>query len=120
MQTGLALLLAFVFLFAAGCRSGLNAFPADKAILNDLAVPAALDSGFRVAQVDGQAAQRARSAVITVVPYVLIEPGERRLQLEPRSGQDLPPTAITGMFEAGKRYRLKRDGDVVTFVKDKN
>ncbi len=112
------MLLAFLLFTATGCVSGTNPFPTDRAIINDVAVRSQLDSGYRVTQVDGQAADRAQSKLVTVVPFVLVKPGERRLGLQPRTGEDLSPIEVTATFDAGKRYRLKRDGDVVTVVED--
>ena len=102
---------------ALGCTA--TAVPADKAVVNDVAVPAALDSGYRITKVDGKLVERARSQFVSVVPFVLLDEGEHTLSLQAASGKSLPDTAVTATFEVGKRYRLKKDGDVVSVVADK-
>ena len=113
-----AICLVLLLMTVPGCVSGGNLFPADKAIINDLDVRTPLDSGYRVTLVDGKPAERARSAIVSVIPYVLVEAGEHTLELESQIDESLPAAKVTSTFEAGNQYRLKREGDVLAVVKD--
>lgn len=110
--------LQVILVALVGCATGGNPFPADKALVNDVSVSAALDSGYRVSEVDGVPAQRAYSGVVTVVPYVVLTAGEHTLAVESRSGNSLPTAEVTATFEAGKRYRLERKANALLVVED--
>lgn len=54
---------------------------------------------------------------MTVVPLVLLDAGEHTLTLQSDTGKDLPVLKLTARFDARKRYRLERQGSVVSIVK---
>jgi len=101
-----------------GCSAVGGLRPANKAIVNDLSSKLAVESGYRIAEVDGKAAERARSGVVTVVPFVLAEPGEREFTLEPREGNDLPRVTVKATVVAGRRYVVKKDGESVVLAEE--
>jgi hypothetical protein len=111
-------LCCLLFLGFFGCSTVGGLFPANKAIVNDCASKLAVESGYRIAEVDGKAAERARSGVVTVVPFVLAEPGEREFTLETRGGNDLPRVKVKATVVAGRRYVVKKDGESVVIAEE--
>ena len=102
-----------------GCPSPSDPFPQNKAIINDIAVRQSLDSGYRVIAVDGKPEERANSPhIITVAPVVLVDGGEHTLTLESQGDKKLPNKTLVAVFEATKRYRIKKDGPVFSVVED--
>jgi hypothetical protein len=101
-----------------GCSTVGNLLPANRAIVNDCASKIAVESGYQIAEVDGKAAERARSNFVTVVPFVLTEPGEREFTLEARNGNDAPRIKVKAIVAAGKRYVVKKDGEAVVIVEE--
>ena len=103
-----------------GCSAGGGAFPANKATINDVAVRATEDTGYRVVNVDGKPCQRASSPYLSVARMVLVEPGEHELLIEAKdAGSKLPPLKVKATVEAGKRYRFTREGEVVIVSEEK-
>ena len=84
------------------------------ALLNDLNS----DVGYDVVEVDGKPAKRASSPIHTVLPDVLLEPGEHTLTLKPKRSEEKPITKITVTVEAGKAYRLANDGEAVSVIEE--
>ncbi len=70
-------------------------------------------NGYEIVAVDGADVVRKRNSIVTLVPAVLASPGEHTLKLNPRAGESLQPKTIVASLEAGKRYRLTLDGEVV-------
>ena len=91
---------------------------ANRAIVNDCSSKIAVESGYHITEVDGKAAERARSNFVTVVPFVLAEPGEHEFTLESRNGNDIPGIKVKATVAAGKRYVLKKDGESVVIVEE--
>jgi hypothetical protein len=102
---------AVVIACLAGCSRSRSS--AGNVLLDDISVRG---SGYRVTRVDGVPAQRAESAVETVVPYVLLTPGEHTLSVE--AGSADRSTTVTAKFESGKRYRLERNAEGLSVVED--
>jgi hypothetical protein len=110
--------ISIVAAASCGCISAPGPFGDRHAIVNDVSVKAPLDSGYRVVAVDGKPAERARSAVVTVVPFVLVQAGEHKLSLEPKNGESLAATDVTATFDSGKRYRIQRENGVVSVIEE--
>jgi hypothetical protein len=102
---------AAMVVLLAGCASRSRA-PAGNVLLDDISVRG---SGYRVTRVDGVPAQRAESALESVVPYVLLTPGEHTLSV---AGSADRSTTVTAKFESGKRYRLERSAEGLSVVED--
>ena len=114
---------AFTFLpiliVTIGCSAGGGAFPENKATINDVAIRSTEDVGYRVVSVDGKPCERAASRYVSVVPLVLVEPGEHELSIEAKdAGSALPPLKVTATVEPGKRYRFIKDGESVVVVEE--
>lgn len=117
MTRSLTIGLALVAI--SGCASTRSGGARNSSIINDVAVKAPLDSGYRVAAVDGQAARRAEGGHLRpMVPVVIIPPGVHTLSLEPKEPGELKEQTITAVIDGGKRYRLKHENDEVTLVDD--
>jgi hypothetical protein len=117
MIRGLTIGLALVAI--AGCISGKSGGPNNSSIINDVAVKEPLDSGYRVAAVDGKDPRRAEGGHLRpMVPVVIIPPGVHTLTLEPKEPGELKEVTIIAPIEGGKRYRLKHENDEVTLVND--
>ena len=101
-----------------GCVATASRVHGPHATIDDVAVPATLDSGYKVVAVDGKPVERARSSIDTVVPVAIIQPGTHTLSIEPHFGATLEATTVSAAFEAGKRYRLKFEDEGVTVVED--
>lgn len=112
MIRGLTIGLALMAI--SGCAK--SGGPKNSSIINDVAVKAPLDSGYRVAAVDGKAAKRAEGK--SMVPVVIVQPGVHTLSLEPKEPGELKEVSIIAPIEGGKRYRLKHENDEVTLVDD--
>jgi hypothetical protein len=113
------LTIGVALLAISGCASTKSGGARNSSIINDVAVKAPLDSGYRVAAVDGKAAKRAEGGhFTTMVPVVIIQPGVHTLSLEPKEPGELKEVTITALIEGGKRYRLKHENDEVTLIND--
>ena len=83
-----------LLLMATGCASRGNA-TRTSIFIDD----ARTSQGFQIATVDGQLANRWHSPVMTMVPYVLVEPGRHTFTL------DGTVETFVAEVENGKRYR---------------
>jgi hypothetical protein len=72
--------------------------------INDVSVPAALSSGYRIVAVDDAPESRAAGKVVTIVPVVLVEPGTHRFSVT-SSGSD-EQKSFVATVESGKEYRI--------------
>lgn len=89
----------------SGCVSSADHFRAQHAIIDDVNAHPPCLSAYCVVAVDGKPAQRAKSSVVTVIPMVVVEPGEHTLTI----GE----ATVTATFEAGKSYLIKsEDGEL--------
>ena len=106
--------LAFILLASAAC--GHNT---PNAFINEVAVPIADDSDYWVTAVDGAPATRAASKHITVVPFVILRPGEHVLTVE-KKGQRSSSRKITGkvLISKAARYRLQVKDDKISVVEE--
>jgi hypothetical protein len=82
------------------------------ALVNDIALSDEEDSGYRIRFVDDEGVVRARSDVISVVPYVVLPPGKHRLLLKadtPKGERMKLPWVLkeTVEVQAGRRYSLR-------------
>ncbi len=95
-------------LFLSACQMDNTAY------INDVAVKVAVDTGFKVDRVNGDPPRRVKHGVlITRVPYVIVTPGVNEVTVR----DDHESLTISYTFEAGKVYRIERDGDSsYTFV----
>ena len=88
------------------------------ASIDDVAIGAR--AGYSITAVDGAAPERASSTFLTRVPYVLVEPGSRRLELERASHLEDPsrPAQLTldVAVQSGRSYILRWDGAAVVLV----
>ena len=83
-----------------GCASTKSGGANNSSIINDVAVQAPLDSGYRVAAVDGKAARRAEGGHLRpMVPVVIIPPGVHTISLEPKEAGELKEVTITAAIE---------------------
>ena len=85
-----------------------------QAMINDVAIPQAMDAGYRVVAVDGEPADRARDEIQTLAPYVVLEPGTHTLTLE--SSETKQRTAITAEVEPDKHYRIALEAGTPVLV----
>jgi hypothetical protein len=90
------------------------------AIIDDVTGNPATVAGYRIAQVDGHDVERARSHVITYVPVAIVTPGKHTLTLEPKDGETPETATVSASFEAGKRYRIRRQSDAIVVVEDED
>ena len=116
MPSGYLFFISIVGLI--GCSATGTPFPLHQAIVNDCASQVAAESGYRIVEVDGKAAPRARSNVVAVVPFVLVEPGEREFTLDPRGEGNLPRVKAKATVVAGRRYVVKKDGESVVIAEE--
>src|SRR5690348_8696324 len=94
MIRGLTIGVALLAIF--GCASTKSGGAKNSSIINDVAVKAPLDSGYRVAAVDGKAPRRAEGGHLRpMVPVVIIPPGVHTLTLEPKESGELKEVTIT-------------------------
>ena len=101
-----------------GCISSAGRPAAQYARVDDVTGEAPFVSGYCVVAVDGKPVQRARSAVDTVIPIALIDPGEHTLSVKIRGAEPPAEMTVSARFEEGKRYRLKRENGEVSVVED--
>ncbi|HBH27199.1 MAG TPA: hypothetical protein DDX54_07405 [Rhodospirillaceae bacterium] len=106
----LALLFFMSFLFFGGATYA-------AAFINDVAVKSESDTGYKVMSVDGKQPVRRSGFLVTLVPYVEVESGERSIALEKRDspGEILE---IVHFFKDGEVYRLSFVKDSYIFVED--
>jgi len=100
------------------CGCSVSQTPGPHATINDVAAKPQLDSGYRLIAVDGRPVERARSALATVVPFALVEPGRRALTLEAKRDPALEHVTISAELEEGKRYRFAVEGGNIVVVED--
>lgn len=99
------LLCILSVLVLIGCSDPDGPVGKNTARINDVAVPISLDTGYKVVEVDGKLAVRARSAFMTVVPFVIVPVGQHTLSVKPKQGPgDAKAFVVTVV--AGKTYRI--------------
>src|ERR1700736_5561424 len=78
------------------------------ATVNDVSVPTSQSAGYRVVTVDGAPPKRASSSIITVVPYVLLDPGHHSLTVRSDSPDQTNTAEQTLEIDVlrGQRYNL--------------
>ena len=91
-----------------GCVSSTGNVGGRQAIVDDVTGKAPYVSGYCVDAVDGKLVQRAKSSMVTVVPVVVVDPGQHTLTIGERT--------VTGTFEAGKSYRIKSENGELSVV----
>ncbi|MCR9246038.1 MAG: hypothetical protein NXI31_13485 [bacterium] len=93
------------------------------ASIDDVAIGAR--AGYSITAVDGAAPERASSTFLTRVPYVLVEPGSRRLELERaleidgsavENGERPAQLTLDVAVQSGRSYILRWDGSAVVLV----
>ena len=100
------LLLATVLVAASSCVSSPSG-----GVINDLG-----SSHYGIVAVDGKEPRRWRHALVSVVPYVLVEAGPHRFELRRDRFEDeaLPECLfVDATIEEGGRYRLHWNGTSV-------
>lgn len=89
----------------------------EGARINDVTASGPLQN-YRVVAVDGVRAARDAHEYHAVVPFVLVEQGERMVTVESESGDRF---RVAGSFDGGMTYRLAYDGEgQLAFVVDLN
>jgi len=71
-----------VIALSSSCRND------SSAAINDVSVKVADNPGYSVTAVDGKPPKRRSNALVTVVPYVLLEPGHHVLTIRSDSSAD--------------------------------
>lgn len=98
MRLSLSLSLLLV---TAGCAAPRHA------VIDDVSLPALLDTEYRVVGVDDAPVQRAKSSVHTMAPLVLVPPGTHTFELQ--SPDDPAKKTLEATVEEGKEYRIALD-----------
>lgn len=86
------------------------------AVINDLG-----KGHYGIVSVDGREPRRWRHSVVSVVPYVLVDAGSRRLELRRNQfeGLEFPEQLfVDAVVEEGGRYRLHWNGSSIDIVAD--
>ena len=102
----------FVTMAACSPKAGTS-----EAKINDVAVPVALDSGYRVVAIGGKEPVRTSSPFISVVPYVELSPGKCRIDIEPKEGKGERESFYFSP-DAGTTYRIIKADSGFTLVED--
>jgi hypothetical protein len=69
-------------------------------------------NGFKIATVDGGSPMRSTHAVMTMVPYIIVEPGTHEFTVEGDS------RSFRAKVEQGKRYRTAVQGGLPTLSEE--
>jgi hypothetical protein len=85
--------------------------------INDVSVPIALDSGYRVVAVSGKKPERSSSSFVTVVPYVEVHPGKHLIEIEPKDGYGERKSFYFSP-SAGTVYRIGTTENGFTLIED--
>ena len=96
--------------------AGLCCAAPPKASINDV-----MGGRAQILAVDGKPAVRAQSKYVTVVPFVLVDPGPHtfRVRLEAEEGVAREETLfVQGTVVAGKRYRFAGDVGTLQLVEE--
>jgi hypothetical protein len=88
-----------------------------RAKINDVSVPIALDSGYRVVAVSGKKPERSSSSLATVVPYVEVHPGKHLIEIEPKDGNGERKSFYFSP-SAGTVYRIGTTENGFTLIED--
>src|SRR5262245_57216096 len=76
--------------------------------IDDIGVPAPLNSGYQVVAVDDAAAIRAKNKDRTAAPLVMVPAGTHKFSV---NSPDAPPQTFTATVEPDKEYRIALQGD---------
>jgi len=85
--------------------------------INDVSVPIALDSGYRIVAVGGKKPERLSSSFVTVVPYVEVHPGKYLIEIEPKDGNG-ERNSFYFSPAAGTVYRIGTTDNGFTLIED--
>jgi hypothetical protein len=112
--------LGAVTVAVLGCASlgSLTPSSTSDAVIDDVTGKPPFVAGSCITAVDGHAVDRARGHVVTYVPVAIVTPGKHTLTVKLSDGETPETTTVSASFEAGKRYRIKRNNDSVIVVED--
>jgi len=97
--------------------TGCNESNHNVALLNDVAVRVEEDSGYRVISVNGKKEKRLSSSFVTVVPFVVVDPGVHVIGVR-KTETSNPQSSFSANFEAGKRYRIKEERGTFLLIEE--
>jgi hypothetical protein len=89
-----------VLTFVGGC-----AMQPPLALVNDISVQSAFDSGYLVTAVDGKPVKRTSSKDRTAAPMVQVPPGQHTFTLQ-RKNNSAGETTFRAEVQPGKEYRI--------------
>ncbi len=103
-----------------GCASlnSLKPISTTDAVIDDVTGRAPFIGGSCITAVDGQPVDRARGRVVTYVPVAIVRPGTHTLTVKLPEGETPETMTVSASFEAGKRYRIRRETDRVAVIED--
>lgn len=96
----LGLMPGVVLAFGGGC-----AMQQPLALVNDISVQSAFDSGYLVTAVDGKPVKRSSNKDRTAAPMVQVPPGKHTFTLQ-RKSNPAEETTFTAEVEPAKEYRV--------------
>ncbi len=114
------MLLVCAISIVTGCSSD-----AKNALINDVAIPVNEDSGYEVIAVNGKPPNRVRNDYITMVPFVVLEPGPNMIEVKQKHGSAIGKSAMpkTSTFNVvvskNKKYRIHFENGVFSLVDEK-
>jgi hypothetical protein len=103
-----------VFALGAACLSACTRV----AKINDVAVPMAKSTGYRIASIGGAPPTRSSHPIIPVVPFVEVPAGRHRIEITPESGSGTNQ-AFDFTLAPGVTYRIGKSEGSFTLVEDK-
>ena len=98
-------------LFCVGLLTACSPKVKNSAFINDVSIRFADDSGYRIVGINGQKEVRVESSFVSMVPYVVLEPGRNTIVVEKKeylegSAQILPRATFVAEVESGKTYKI--------------
>ncbi len=88
------------------------------AVINDIAVRQAFDSGYRLIAVDDRPEKRMQGRFVAFVPFALVNPGTRKLTLRNKDNVSDSNTTVVANLKEGTRYHVKLKDGKLNLVED--